>query len=569
VSSNFLTLCFGIAIFVYGMSSMSKALSSFSGGTLEKILQKSTQNISKSINFGILSTTLIQSSTLISVLTISFLSASLITLSQGIGILFGSQIGTTTGAWLIAGLGVRVSIAKYAMPIIIFGIIFTFQSSYRLKNFGKILLGIGFVFLGVDFIKSGFEATESFSFSQYSVDGIKGVLIYFAIGTIIAIITQSSLATIVLTISALSLGQVAYMNALAIVIGANLGTTLTAIISSLGANTNGKRLAVVYVAFNVFISFLSIIFIKELIFLVDKIALIVRISQENYALKLAVFHTLINVIGVLCLTPFIDKIAMIMEKIIKTRRSLIDEYDDVIYLSDSALQFPNTIKEVLLKEFRHLCTNAYMVAAMNIYIKTDDISDNSNIKEIMNSSKKVIEIDPEELYQKRIKIIYSKMINFIILANEKGFSKSISQNLKNLQRATILVVESLKYLKHIQKNLKKYTVNNNPHISNEYNKIREHILTQLIFLRKIFNIEDKNIILSLINEIEKEYANYSAYIQDTINSLIKNGRISLTMSSSLINDSAYVKNISKNIIEMTKIIYAVEDLAMEDKITDN
>lgn len=568
-NSNFLTLCFGIAIFVYGMRTMSKALSSFSGGTLEKFLQKSTQNTFKSINFGIFSTALIQSSTLISVLTISFLSASLITLSQGIGVIFGSQIGTTTGAWLIAGLGIKVDIARYAMPIIVFGVVFIFQSSSKLKNFGKILLGIGFVFLGIDFIKSGFEAMQSFNLSQYSIDGVKGVLIYFAIGVIIAIITQSSLATIVLTISAISLGQISYMNALSIVIGANLGTTLTALISSLGSNINGKRLAIIYLGFNIFMCFFSIIFLRELMFLVDKIASFVGISPENYALKLALFHTTINVLCVVFLTPFIDKIAKMTKKILKSKRNLVSEYDDAIYLNPSALQFPNTIKEVLLKELRHLCSNAYTIAAMGIYVKTIDIRENSDAKKIIDSSRKILEIDFEELYQKRIKIIYGKIINFIILAGGKEFSQNISQDLTNLQKATVLLIESLKDLKHIQKNLKRYSNSGNSYISNEYNKIREHLLNQLIILKRIFKAEDTETIPSLINELEKENTKYSIHTQDVLNSLIKNGQISLSMSSSLMNDSVYVKNISKNSIEMMKIINTIENSKTETEIKDS
>lgn len=568
-SSSFLNLCFGIAIFIYGISTMSNALTSFSGGVLEKFLKKSTTSMLKSINFGIISTTLVQSSTLISVLTISFLSAGLITLAGGIGIVFGSQIGTTTGAWLIAGLGVKVDIAKYAMPIIIFGVILLFQSSKHTKDFGKILLGIGFVFLGVDFIKTGFENIDGFNLASYSVDGVKGVLLFFLIGIIITIITQSSLATIVLTISALTLEQVTYPNALSIVLGANLGTTLTALISSFGSNTNGKRLALVYLIFNIFICAISIIFLDEIIILVDTIASFIGISTNNYALKLALFHTTINIIGVLCLTPFIDNIARLMIKLIKTKQNLLNEYDDVIYLNESAFSHQGAIKEVLLKEIKHLCANSFAITAMTIFIKPSLINENSNAKLMVQSSRDIEDIDFEGLYQRRIKIIYGKIINFISIASAKEQASDIATDLSNLQQATAMIVESLKDVKHIQKNLKKYTNNNNKFISKEYNLIRENILNQLIILKKIFKSQNQNEIPEYIQTLKDGMNEYTEHIKDSLNDLIRNANISASMSSSLVNDSLYVKSISKNLIEAITIIFGENRLANIETTTSD
>ncbi|MDR2635840.1 MAG: Na/Pi symporter, partial [Campylobacteraceae bacterium] len=222
-SEDILLLSAGIAIFIFGMIIMGEGFKSSGGGALELFLRRQTSTKLKSIIFGAAATAVMQSSTLVSLLSISFLSAGFISLVQGMGILFGSQIGTTSGAWLVAGLGVKVDIAKYAMPIIIFGVIFLLQSSKRFKSIGQVLIGIGFLFLGVAYIKDGFEAIgNNFNLAQYSIDGMAGVLIFFALGIVIAIVTQSSLATIVLTIAALNAEQVSYINALGIVIGANL-----------------------------------------------------------------------------------------------------------------------------------------------------------------------------------------------------------------------------------------------------------------------------------------------------------------------------------------------------------
>lgn len=146
VSPDFKEIAAGVAIFLFGMLFMEEGFKAFTGGILEKLLQKTTNKLWKSLSFGVLSTTLMQSSSLVSVITISFLSAGLIGLAAGIGIIFGANLGTTTGAWLIAGFGLKVKISAYAMPMLVFGIIMVFQKSRSIKGLGYILAGLGFCF---------------------------------------------------------------------------------------------------------------------------------------------------------------------------------------------------------------------------------------------------------------------------------------------------------------------------------------------------------------------------------------------------------------------------------------
>ena len=232
-----------------------------------------------------------QSSSLVSVITISFLSAGLITLAAGIGIVFGTNLGTTTGAWLIAGFGLKVDIAAYAMPLLAFGVILIFQSSSVLKGIGYILAGIGFLFLGIHYMKEGFETFKgTINLAEYAVAGYPGLLLFTVIGIFATVVMQSSHATLVLTITALAAGQITYENALALAIGANVGTTITAILGSMSANEGGKRLAAAHLLFNVVTGAIAIVFIYQLVYLVDGLASVVGIANEDYTLKLAVFH---------------------------------------------------------------------------------------------------------------------------------------------------------------------------------------------------------------------------------------------------------------------------------------
>jgi phosphate:Na+ symporter len=556
-NENILLLCAGIAIFIFGVVIMGDGFKSSSGGTLEKFLHKHISTKIKSILFGVISTTLMQSSTLISLVTISFLSAGLIELAQGIGIIFGSQIGTTSGAWLVAGFGVSVDIEKYAMPVIIFGIILLLQSDKKIKSLGQVLTGIGLLFLGVAYIKDGFEAIgNDFNLAQYSIDGIKGILVFFAIGMLIAVVTQSSLATIVLTIAALSAEQISYQNALGIVIGANLGTTFTALVSSIGSNIEGKRLVFVYLLFNVILSILSIIFIKQFAALVNYEAIIFGISSDNYGLKLAIFHSTINIIMVFTLYPFIDKISALSQKIIKRKIGGIDEEDDVLYINNSSINHENAMKEVVRKEICHLYSNASKIMTLGIHTPLSAMSSNLSPHSIINSCDTLIDFDYEELYQKRIKKIYGKIINFIIIAQSNTTNENVIKELADFQKAALCIVEALKDVKHLQKNMKKHMSSQNIDIKNGYSQIRENLFTQLKILNKIFEESTNAPIHQTIEHLENLREKFDKNAGRLLGSLLKSDKISPLIGTSLINDNSYTYQISGNLIEASKLIFA-------------
>ena len=217
ISPDFQQIAAGVAIFLFGMLMLEDGFKLFSGGFLERILEQATKSVPRSLLFGIVSTTLMQSSSLVSVITISFLSAELITLLAGVGIVFGANIGTTTGAWLVAGLGLKANISAYAMPLLAIGVVLVFQKSKYLRGAGYALAGLGFLFLGIHYMKLGFETfRDSFDLIQYALTGVLGLIVYTLVGTLATVVMQSSHATMVLIITALASGQISYENALAL-----------------------------------------------------------------------------------------------------------------------------------------------------------------------------------------------------------------------------------------------------------------------------------------------------------------------------------------------------------------
>ena len=552
-SNDAKTIIAGIAIFLIGMVFMEDGFKLFSGGMLEKILEKSTSNVPKAIGTGFLATAVVQSSSLLTIIVISFLSAELISLSGAIGIIFGSNIGTTTTAWIVSSFGVKIKIAHYAMPMLIFGVIFRFNKHKTYQGLGNILVGLGFVFLGIGYMKEGFEAMkEGLNLAQFAIDGYLGVLVYISIGAIATIVIQSSSATMALIITALATGQIEYINGLSLAIGANIGTTVTAIIGSISSNKNGKRLAVAHFIFNIITGFIAIFFLYQLADIVDNLSLIIGISANDYAMKLALFHTIFNIIGVLAVSPFTHKLVIFLETL------FIDNNKDISrakYLDEAVIEVPEAAIKVLRKEVIHLYDNASEVLshALSLHRETF-IGKGEDISKIVESSVTQIDINIDEFYENKIKELYGDIINYATISQE-NMTVENKNEIYSLKIACRDVVEAIKEVKELQKNIKIFINNKNDFIKDEYNNLRRAIANTL---DEIYNLRENNDdfeVLVKIKLLEENLDRLDMITNGHIDSLIRENKINTKMATSLINDSAFSYNISKKLISVASILW--------------
>ena len=560
ISPDFKEISAGVAIFLFGMFSLEQGFNAFTGGTLETILRKSTNRMWKSLSFGFVTCTVMQSSSLVSVITISFLSAGLIGLVEGIGIVFGANVGTTTGAWLIAGFGLKVHIASYAMPMLAFGVILIFQKSKSLKGLGYILSGLGFLFLGIHYMKEGFEAVQQqINLTDYAMTGFIGVLVFTLIGILATIIMQSSHATLVLVITALSVHQISYENALALVIGANVGTTISAVMGSMTSNVSGRRLALADVIFKVTAGIFFIILINQITDFVDIISASLGIADDNYTLKLAVFHTIFNVAGVIIMIPMIDHLVRLVSKVLPERKVSVAE---PMYLNESAFELPDTAIIAVRKEAIHLYNNAFAIIAHGLSLHRHDILSEKDLESVTTIDNKIIAIDIDEQYEKNIKDLYSEIIIFISKAKIVMMPEQ-TEELFLLRTACRDIVEAIKDTKHLHKNMSKYIISDNEHIRAEYNRIRVYLGSVLRQISLVQNDDDPIAILSLDN-IKLNMAENDITANGMLEVLIHEERISAQMATSLMNDSAYVYDVTKNLVQMGEILFATGDQSMKD-----
>ena len=550
ISPNFKEIAAGVAMFLFGMLFLEDGFRAFTGGILENLLAKTTDKLWKSISFGIVSTTVMQSSSLVSVITISFLSSGLVGLAAGIGIIFGANLGTTTGAWLIAGFGLKVKISAYAMPMLVFGVILVFQKSRNLKGIGYVLAGLGLLFLGIHHMKEGFEAfRETIDLTQFAVGGYAGLFLFAGIGVAATVIMQSSHATLVIIITALSVGQITYDNALALAIGANIGTTITAIIGAMSANHQGKRLAGAHLIFNLVTGLIAIAFLWQIIWVVDMISTNVGIADDNYTLKLAVFHTVFNLIGVVVMAPFVNTLVTFLERTIPTPQTSIVETQ---FLNDSVLDFPETMLTAVRNEVFHLYDNAYRIIAHGINVHRTTIESDVVLEEVLKSNKVLIKEDVSEEYTRSIKSLHSAIIDFTGTAQIR-LNADYASHVYDLRRASQRIVQAVKDAEHLQKNIDHFGTSKNKAIRNEYNNIRiniARILRLIEQLRKkdpdvdIFDLDDNKL-------SAKEGRNATLRNIDT---MIREGQITAEMATSLMNDLTYSKTIINDLTRAAKIM---------------
>ncbi len=356
------TLLGALGMFLYGMNLMSSGLQKAAGERLRSFLSAMTSNPFKGVMTGLGITTIIQSSSATTVMVVSFVNAGLLTLAQAIGVIMGANIGTTVTAWMVSWLGFKADISILAVPLMLFGFLFSNSKKDQRKNIGELIVGFSLLFLGLSFMKESVpdlrETSQVLEFvSTWSSHGFGSVLLFLAFGTILTLVLQSSSATMAITLIMLSMGWIPFNMACAMVLGENIGTTITANIAASVGNTLAKRAAMSHTIFNVFGVMWALILYKPFLQLVGVIteslfslpnpaaegfAVTESTSSEGTAALygLSMLHTLFNLTNTLLLVWFTKWIAQAVSWIIPTPKNQEKEVFRLQYISAGPLSTP-------------------------------------------------------------------------------------------------------------------------------------------------------------------------------------------------------------------------------------
>ncbi len=473
-----------LGLFLYGMRVMSDGIQKVAGSKMQNILNYMTSNRAIAVFTGFLITALVQSSSATTVMVVSFVNASLLNLTQAIGVIMGANIGTTITTWIVSFFGFKFKITSMALPIIGVGLPFLFSKFKKRRDFGEILIGFGLLFLGLMFLKNSVPDINSNPgvlefLKHYTNQGFLSFIIFVFVGTCLTIIVQSSSAAMAITVTIAFMGWINFPTAAAIILGENIGTTVTAYLASLGTNVNARRAARAHLLFNVFgviwMACLFKLFTGEngLIYKIapwDPTLINAEGKLVNLPLNLSLFHTVFNLINTFLFIAFIPKFALLVEKLVKpTARDLSKEY-----------------------KLQYISTGIQDTAQLNILNAKNEIAKMANIT--------------EDMFKRFLKVFYNP---------DKKMGTEV-EDLKELEEYTDQMQEEIsKFLVECTKEeLSEKNVNNvnaMMRIINELENVGDSCFKLIILTQKKY---DKKI--TLHSKADEEIKNYSQLVMEFI-----------------------------------------------------
>ena len=564
------TLLGALGMFLYGMNLMSSGLQKAAGERLRGFLSAMTSNPFKGVMTGLGITSIIQSSSATTVMVVSFVNAGLLTLAQAIGVIMGANIGTTVTAWMVSWLGFKADISVLAVPLMLLGFLFSNSKIDKRKNIGELIVGFSLLFLGLSFMKDSVpdlrETPQVLEFvSSWSAHGFGSVLLFLAFGTILTLVLQSSSATMAITLIMLSMGWIPFEMACAMVLGENIGTTITANIAASVGNTEAKRAAMSHTIFNVFGVVWALILYRPFLRLVGTITenlfglpnpaaegfvVTDSISAEGTAALygLSMLHTLFNLTNTLLLVWFTKWIAQAVSWIVPTPKNQEKEVFRLKYISAGPLATPElsvgqAFEEIISfakisKNGANYAQNAINEADTDKFeelrsklVKYEEISDRIEY-EIATFLNRISAEEVSESTSLRIKAMY-KIIGELESLGDSGETISRILSRKN--------IHNKKFDADIVKNLNAMA----DAVNAAYDVMIENLTAahkgELTNISNAYNAEDRintlrnNLRDAVIENIENDGKNYqtNVYYMDVINAYESMGDFMINVSQDL------------------------------------
>ena len=570
------TLLGALGMFLYGMNLMSSGLQKAAGERLRGFLSAMTSNPLKGVLTGMGITAIIQSSSATTVMVVSFVNAGLLTLVQAIGVIMGANIGTTITAWMVAFLGFKADISILAIPLMLFGFLFSNSKKDQRKNIGELIVGFCLLFLGLSFMKESVpdlrQTPEVLEFvSTWSSHGFGSVLLFLLFGTILTLVLQSSSATMAITLIMLSMGWIPFGMACAMVLGENIGTTITANIAASIGNTQAKRAAMSHTIFNVFGVLWALILFNPFLRLVglvtEKLFGLPNPAAEGFSVPgptspegtaalygLSMLHTLFNMTNTLVLVWFTGLIGKAVSWIIRAPENQEKEVFRLKYISAGPLATPELSVDQAFDEIIHFAQiskngAAYAKEAINEadtdkfedlrskLVKYEEISDRIEY-EIASFLNGVSAEEISESTSIKIKAMY-KIVGELESLGDSGESISRILSRKNIHKK-VFDADTVKNLNMMA-----------DAVSEAYDAMIANLVAahkgELVNIANAYNAEDRlntlrnNYRDAVIEEIDNGGKNYqtSVYYMDILNEFEHMGDFMINVSQDL--ERAFVR----------------------------
>ena len=566
-----------LGLFLFGMKVMSDALMSLAGARMRNILATMTSNRLLGITTGFLITSVIQSSSATTLMVVSFANASLLTLVESLSVIMGANIGTTITAWLITILGFKVSMSAIALPLVGLGFAFTFAKREKFKNWGAFIIGFAILFIGLQFLKDAVpdirDNPEVLEFlKRYTDLGFWSILLFLFIGTALTIIIQSSSATMALTLIMTAQGWIPFELAAAMVLGENIGTTITANIAAVVANYHAKRTARAHFIFNMvgvlWVLLLFYPFLKLVVWISTKTGnSSPYVSAAAIPVAISLFHTVFNILNTFLLVWFIKPISKLVERLVKATPEPEKEIDEPKFLKKKVLKYPETIIASLENESKYLFENAiFEIVTHALNVHRADVKSDEKIKKIIKASQEDFKTDIRELYYSKVKTIYGEIIKYATIAQSNlKISENQNRHISEIKIANRKMVEIAKNSNEVSRNVTHYLHSNNEVMNKEYDKFRKKIIKTLRTIYLFRTQKEKETYYQKLIGLRNKAKESMDQSNKSIDKLIRESAINVDEASSLVNDNDNVNDIIEKLIDVAELLYVERDPLLEEE----
>ena len=552
---DFLRLIGSLALFLYGMKIMSEGLQKFAGDSLRRILTAMTTNRVTGVLTGVLITALIQSSSATTVMVVSFVNAGLLTLTQSIGVIMGANIGTTVTAWLISALGFKVDIAAFALPLLAFALPLFFSGKSSRKSIGEFVFGFAFLFMGLQSLKANAPDLganpEMLAFVQNYTDmGFFSIILFLFIGAILTMIVQASAATMAITLIMCANGWIDYHLGVALVLGENIGPTITANLAALTGNTQARRAALAHLVFNVFgVMWVLVLFYPFTNAVSWFVTHVMKVSDPAVAVsfKLAAFHTAFNISNTFIMIWFVSLIEKTVCTLIKPK--VEDEEYRLRYITGGML---STAELSILQAHKEISLFAERTARMFNMVK--ELFYEKNEETFLKTYSR---IEKYENISDRMEI---EIANYLTEVSEGRLSSESKEEIRIMLRAVSEIESIADSCNNLARSIKRrnefkseFTEEQNKHLDHMFELVSGALNRMNLILHKPELVHDD---INPSYNIENEINNYrnqlkSRNIEDINNKLYQyqDGVYYMDMVSESEKLGDYVLNVVQAVIE--------------------
>ncbi len=466
----------GLTIFLYGMFLLEDSIKTLSGKAFRRMIRYYTDGRLRAIGSGTLITAILQSSSAVSFMVLAFVGAGVMTMENGIGVMMGANIGTTITSWIVAVFGFKLKIETLALPLIAGGglIFIIFDPSSKLFQGSRLLIGFGFLFLGLDFMKTSVE-----SYAQHidlSSIADYGLWLYLLFGLLITALMQSSSASIAIILTGLSSGIISFDTSVAMVIGANVGTTVTVLLGSLGGIQSKKRVSISHLIFNLLTAVIAFAALQPLSWLVSQLFN----TSTNAVMALALFHTLFNFIGVVVFFPFIGLLARFLIRTFPEHREVL-----TVYLKNTPTEVTDAATASLRKEILHLFEECQLYSLRTFRIDDKLVFDHS-----LPFEKNLARRSTLPNFYEKVKLLHGEIIEFYAKLLNAQLEEDEARELERMIYASRNIMNSIKNIKGLRHDLDEFEGSDNEHLNRQYKLFRRRLMELYHDINRFLEIGD-------------------------------------------------------------------------------